>query len=89
MTVTRPANFRPPSKEEINDFLAAFDETTPNSAHWTHEDMTLMVRAYRYQAEVAKGLQEDLRDAGREMREMAQESAGWQSRYEESTGGGW
>jgi hypothetical protein len=56
----------PPSRETVDAFVARFDEATLRG----NSDMALMVRAYRYQAEVIKGLHEDLRDAGRDLREM-------------------
>lgn len=81
---TRPITWRPPSIEEVRDFLDRYDETTPNTAHWTHQDMTLIVRAYRWQEDVAQGLREDLRDAGREMREMASEIQALERRAEDA-----
>jgi hypothetical protein len=62
---------RPPSKEQIAGFLAEFD--AGHRTYWTHTDVAFMVAAYRYQESVLQGMQEDLSDAGRELREMVAE----------------
>lgn len=88
-TATMPANWRPPTKAEVEEIRARATDNHPGDVSFGHEDVEVLLRFIDYQDSMVSGLQEDLRDAGRELRDLERESANWQSRYEDASGGGW
>jgi len=77
----------PPRKAAIDTIRARLADNHPGDVSFGHEDIEILLRAIDYQDSIIKGHQEDMRDAGRELREMERELGQAQRAAEEARGG--
>lgn len=73
---------RPPSKEQVEAIRTRLTDNHPGDVSFGHEDIQVLFDHIDYQALLMKDHREEMRDAGREMRDLQSELAAAQRQAE-------
>jgi hypothetical protein len=80
---------RPPSKEQVEAIRARMIDNHPGDVSFGHEDVQVLFDHIDYQAVLLKDSREEMREAGREFREIERERAALIQKYEDERWGAW